>query len=404
MNWLKATGLSIGAIILGSVLAMQAVTNVFDNDQPALAASASSLNGNALEYLAMGQLAAAGANGEAVPKTAKSLKPLVERILRKEPLMPNALTILALAQEDPAKKAEILLATAQINRRPLMLQSNLLTYYSSRNDIPNSIATLDNMLAVHPEQSEILFPALIGALKDARSISPIARVLQKQPRWGSAFMKAAARDVDSVDNIARVRMNLLNEIPDDRDVDRVIVDGLVKAGKVDMAAALYQDISNVVAAKHSVRLGGYGKLDWGAQLPPFDWRLYDDPGARAQIIEKPERMEFFVKSGKAGIMADRLIFAPEKPFVLEILHDVKPVDQLEDVRIQIQCEKTKEKLTDLPFTKSPSRYLVPTRSKDCGMINISIKARAWSDKLDLQGEIYSVSIIPYPVTSDRTPR
>jgi hypothetical protein len=53
MNWLKAAGLSIGTIILGSALAMQASTNVLENDQPALAASFSPLNGFALERAAL---------------------------------------------------------------------------------------------------------------------------------------------------------------------------------------------------------------------------------------------------------------------------------------------------------------------------------------------------------------
>lgn len=393
MRWLKTICLIAGTAIVGSALSLQAVTNVLDNDQPALAASVFPLNGYALEYFVTGQFAAGNAKGVSISQTARSLEPLIRKVLAKEPLTPRALTILALAQEDEAKSTEIFLTAAQVSRRPLLLQNNLLVYYASRNDFAESIAILNNMLAVHPEKREMVFPALSQALTDTRAINPLATVLKDRPKWGEDFMKAAARNVDTVDNIARVRMKLLNKIPVDGDLDKSIIAGLMKAERIDSAAAFYHTITKFSQPESIGSLRSFGKLDWSTRLPPFDWHLNSDPGKRAQIIENPERLEFFVKSGKAGIIAERLLIAPAAPFALRISHDIKAMSQLEDVRIQLKCGNSDQKFFDQPFTKSPSTYSLSQIPDKCKVMGISIAARAWSGKSNLEGEIRTVAII-----------
>jgi len=382
MNWLKATGLSIGAVLLSSGLAMQAFTNVLANDQPALAASVSPLNGFALERVALDRL-----NSQADG----SLAPLAERILAKEPLSPVAWTILALAQQDDAKKDRILLAASELNRRTLMLQSNLLLLYAARDDFGNSIAVLNQILTVSPEQQETMFPILIQALKDDRSIAEFAQAMSNEPGWSDKFLKAASGDREALANLTRLRMSLFDTLVVDPDTDKAIVGALVKAGQLDSAAALYRKI----AEPSSDGLAGSAKrqqrLDWSTEMPPFDWQLNDGAGERAQIVDEPERLEFFVRRGKAGILAERIVSVPPS-FTLKIEHDVSPVEQLEDVRIALQCENTKTKFFDQPLTKTPSTYSVGPLPPECEAVRLSLLARAWSDKENLSGQIYSIEL------------
>ena len=388
MNWLKATGLSIGAIILGSVLAMQAVTNVLANDQPALAASVSPLNGFALERVALNRFE---------NQTDGSLAPLVKKVLAKEPLSPTAWTILAMAQQDETKKDAILLAASKLNRRTLLLQSNLLLLYAARDDFFNSIGVLNQILTVYPEQQETMFPILIQALKDERSIPEFVQALSKAPSWSDSFLRAASAESDTLPNLTRVRMDLQDKVSVERDTDKAIIGALVKAGRIETAAALYRRISEPSARGTFGSAGKFQKIDWSTTIPPFDWQLNDDPGARAQVGRKPERLDFFVKSGKADTIAERLVVSPRAPFILKIVHDMIPLAQLNDVEIRVQCAKSKETLIKLPFLESPSSYAVSSIPENCGMINISIFARAWSDKPDLKGEIRSIRILPQPI-------
>lgn len=126
-------------------------------------------------------------------------------------------------------------------------------------------------------------------------------------------------------------------------------------------------------------------------MPPFDWQLNGKPGARAQIVEEPERLEFFVTMRKAGVLAERILTVPQS-FTLEIKHKVSPVEQLEDVRIELQCEKTKNKFFDQPLTQTPSKYSIGPIPPDCEAVRLSLLARAWSDKENLSGQIYSIQI------------
>tara|TARA_R110001606_G_scaffold314556_11_gene461349 strand:+ start:2562 stop:3728 length:1167 start_codon:yes stop_codon:yes gene_type:complete len=388
MNWLKATGLSIGTIILGSVLAMQAFTNVLENDQPALAASVSPLNGFALQRVALNRLQ----NQED-----GSLTPLVKKVLAKEPLSPAAWTILALAQQDSAKKDAILLAASKLNRRTFLLQSNLLLLYASRDDFFNSIAVLNQILSVYPEQKGTMFPILIKALKDERSIPEFIQALSESPGWYDSFLRAASADSYALPNLTQVRMGLFDKVAVERDTDKAIIGALVKAGRIETAAALYRRISETSARGTFGSAGKFQKIDWITNMPPFDWQLKDNPGARAQVGGKPERLDLFVKSGKADTIAERLIVSPRAPFVLKIAHDLIPSAQLNDVEIRVQCAKSKEMLIKLPFSESPSSYSIANIPENCGIINISIFARAWSDKPDLKGEIRSIAILPQQI-------
>jgi hypothetical protein len=382
MNWLKATGLSAAALILSSVLAMQAITNVLANDQPALAASASPLNGFALERVALNRLE---------NQTDGSLTPLVKNVLAKEPLSPVAWTILALAQQDEAKKDAILLAASELNRRTLMLQSNLLLYYASRDDFFNSIGVLNQILTVYPEQQEIMFPILINALKDERSIPEFTQALSNKPDWSDKFMKAASGDRNALANLGRLRMSLFDKLVVDPNTDKAVINALINAGQLDSAAALYRKISEPSSDGVVGSAGRRQRLDWSTKMPPFDWQLNGKPGARAQIVEEPERLEFFVTMRKAGVLAERILTVPQS-FTLEIKHKVSPVEQLEDVRIELQCEKTKNKFFDQPLTQTPSKYSIGPIPPDCEAVRLSLLARAWSDKENLSGQIYSIQI------------
>ncbi|ATW03136.1 hypothetical protein [Sphingorhabdus sp. YGSMI21] len=387
MNWVKATGLSVGGIILGSVLAMQAFTNVLANDQPALAASASPLNGFALERVALNSMK---------HQESGSLAPLVKKVVAKEPLSPAAWTMLALAQEDGAKKDAILLAASNLNRRTLLLQSNLLLLFASRDDFFNSIGTLNQILTVHPEQQGTMFPILIQALKDERSIPEFVRALSQKPSWSDSFLRAASVERDTLPNLTQVRMGLFDKVAVERDTDKAIIGALVKTGRIEPAAALYKSISEPSAGGTFGSAGKFQKVDWNTNMPPFDWQLKDDPSTRAEVRGKPERLVFFVKSGKADTIAERLTVGPNSPFVIKIVHDMVPLGQLKDVKIRVECAKRKETLIERAFLESPSIYSVSSIPENCGMINISIFVRAWSDKPDLKGEIRSIAILPQP--------
>tara|TARA_R110000824_G_scaffold104214_6_gene247368 strand:+ start:35764 stop:36921 length:1158 start_codon:yes stop_codon:yes gene_type:complete len=384
MNLLKAIGLSVGTAILSTVLTMQAITNVLENDQPALAASVSPLNGFALERIAFSRFQSEGGG---------ALEPLLKQVLKKEPLSPTAWTILALAQENDAKKEEILLAASKLNRRTLPLQSSLLLLYASRDDLINSTKVLNQILAVYPEQQETIFPILIQALKDERSIPQIVQALSNRPGWSDKFLTAASRDSDALTNLTRLRMSLLDKISVERDTDEAIINGLVHAGRLESAAELYRRISEPSAGGGIGAVGKLQRLNWSTKMPPFDWQLNDSPGERAQVVEKPDRLEFFVRRGKAGVLAERILAVPNS-FRLEIKHSISPVQQLEDIRIELECQKTKKKFFDQSFTQSPSKYSVGPVTSDCEYARLSLSARAWSDKADIRGTIYSIVLVP----------
>ena len=374
----------VSGVVLAAVLALQAASGVFAKPNPALASQLMPVGNESLNRLLSASMRGSVKTEADIPKVAAQLAPLAKQAASRGPLGPEAHAILIINEADAEKRTQMLVAASALNRRDLLLQGLVLQDNIGRSDFAGTISVLDEMLRVRPQQKLALFPALYNALRDERSLPAFAQVLDGTSLWHDDFLVSAARDSDSIEQLANLRPQLNRKVPE---FDRLLVRRLVQAGDLETANAVY-----LASTGQATTLAGAGKLSWGTDLAPFDWSLQDDAGFRALPIRDGAALEIFARGGKGGIIAERLISPPAAPFGITIEQDITPADQLRDVRLQLRCRGASDPFLDERFSAGTNVFRVDALPAGCDYVMLGINARAWSGRSPLRGTIDSITI------------
>lgn len=367
---------SVIGLVLAGLLFLQAGSSVLTYKQPPLAVQLMPVNGLALEQAAARQFMAGVKTEADIPASAAAALPLARAAFAHDPLSPKSLAIMAMAQTDPQARRDILEKASAINRRDLLLQGLVLEDAVARKDYAGALATFDRILRVHPEQSATFFPILTNALKNPAAAQELGAILERDSPWHKGFLEFAASDGDALPNLARLR---LTKIKVDTRVDQRLISGLVKRGNIGLAHQVYR--------KATGQEEQTGRLGWGQQFPPFDWKMADEPGFRAQPSLGDIALDVFIRGGKGGILAERLVRSRDVPGVLKITHRLAPAGQVADVRVQISCPGDETPLLDRPLRIQPMRIPVPALASRCGFMRVALYGRAWSGRSSIRGEI-----------------
>ncbi|ALE17891.1 hypothetical protein AMC99_02618 [Altererythrobacter epoxidivorans] len=370
--------------VLAILAGLQAASSVLAKPNPELAARLMPFGNEALQRSISYRLRAGVTTEEQLAQAVEAAEPLAEKAFGRAPLGPEGHAVLIMNTRDPAKKAEMLRLASQINGRDRLLQGVRLEQEVADNDFDSAMATLDQMLRVNPEQRQLLFPILNDALKRREAVPAFARVLDGSSAWHDNFLMSAARLGIAPANLAVLRGQLNRRLPE---FDRLLVAALVREGDLDTANGIYQSVNG-----KSSNVAGLGPLGWSVDLAPFDWRLGEEAGMRAQPIEDGDKLEIFVRGGKGGIVAERLVKPSTAPFNIVVKHRIVPADQLRDVRLQLRCRGASDPFLDERFSAGTNVFRVAALPAGCDYVMLGINARAWSGRSPLRGTIDSITI------------
>lgn len=297
-----------------------------------------------------------------------------------EPLLPKAYALVALAQEDPIKRRKVISLASRLNRRELSLQGLVLQQKANDGDYSGAINTLDEILRVHPERGLEFFPLLVDALLQKEARLAFSRLLGTDLPWRDAFLGFAVSDQRTLDNLAAIRKVIsLDNIA----FDQRLIAGLVAQGKIEAAADIYS-----LAAPSKQQ---QGEVSWQSDYPPFDWKLTDTAGFRAEANKSLSGLEFSIEPGNGGILASKLIPAPEVPFEIRIAHDIDPLAQTKDLKLKISCSGQAAAFFEEPFAVGESIFKVGTRP-NCRYLTIDIVGRAWTGSNAINGRIMAFEL------------
>lgn len=308
---------------------------------------------------------------------------------RLDPTSAKALLLLSLAKTEPAARHEAALSASRINRRDLALQGAVLEAYIARDDFENVVVTLDQILRVHRSRAGEFFPLLGEALRDERTIPVFARLLDGSSPWHERFLFAyGLEQEDLLPQLARLRT--LRDLAD-ADYDRLLVDRLARTGRFAEASALYQQLKSDDGSARSAAATGERVLDWAAEYPPFEWRFVDEGDFRAQESRDRERIELFARPGKGGIIARRIIAAPETPFTLKVEQTAESPSEGGAVRIELSCPERQQPFLSEALEEGANSIEV-RGPLNCQAVRIAINARAFSGQPALRSELSRISI------------
>ena len=157
-------------LALAAALALQATSSVLTRKNPEYALRVFPLNGLAAEEAAYNDFLMRIEKPDDLIPAARASVERARATIASEALTPRAHGLIALAETDQDKRDRLLAAASALNRRDLFMQGIALERFVQQRDFSNSLATLDRLLRVHPEQKDYFFGILTAALRDERSL------------------------------------------------------------------------------------------------------------------------------------------------------------------------------------------------------------------------------------------
>ena len=369
-------------LVLAAALGAQSAGIALTKKAPDTAIAAFPLNGLAYENIASAVFLATTEATGSPEEGAKAARPWALEAYRLEPLVPKAHAILALAEDDPEKRRQILDAALALNRREPRLQAVVLQQQVADADYPAAIASLDRILRVKPSQYNELFPVLINVFAQEGAIDEFAKILDGSSEWHGRFFRFAARQPAALRNLAELRGQMSF---DDEVTDQTLLRSLVGEGDVATAYSLYQRLADADAT------GAAG--EWSNDYPPFDWSLTDEAGLRAQPSLGGKELEISVKPGKGGVVARRIMKAPERPSSIIVKHSIDSQQALQDIDVVVKCAGQSSAILEANLVRQGNGYRINNLPSDCAFIEIAIAARAWSGRSALNENIEAVDVV-----------
>ena len=378
--------LSIAIGLAVSVLAgLQAVSMLATRSAPEAAIALFPANGEAYEWAAFNAFTEAASDAEQLQPAAASVRSAALETLRRAPTSAKAHALLALAEEDVSARHEDALAASRINRRDLTLQGLVLEARLANGAYGPVVETLDQILRVHPTYRREFYPALGEALRDDRTIPVFKRLLDGSSQWHEFFFRNyAIGQPDLLVNLAKLRAE--RDLVD-RDFDRRLIAGLVKAGELDAAGELFVALAGEDRAQDLA-----GQLEWRADFPPFDWQFTDESDFRAQASRDGEMLELYARPGQGGVIAQRILPVPPAPFALQLTQAAENASQADAVRIELLCPGQQQPF----FTQelvAGANSLTVENAPDCEQMQLAINARAYSGQPTLRSELGRIEIV-----------
>lgn len=369
-------------LVLAAALAAQSAGIALTKKAPDTAIAAFPLNGLAYENIASAIFLSTTEATGSPEQGARAAKEWALEAYRREPLVPRAHAILALAEDDPEKRSLILDAALALDRREPRLQAVVLQEQVADADYPAAIASLDRILRVRPSQYNKLFPVLINVFAQEGAIDEFAKILDGSSEWHGRFFRFAATQPTALQNLATLRRRISFN---DEVTDRTLLRSLERDGDIGTAFELYREISAEGGARVSER--------WESDFPPFDWSFSDQAGLRAQPSQDGERLEISIRPGKGGIVARRFFRAPTAPFSIVVEHEINSERALQDIDLTVRCSDEAEPFFESNFSRRGRAYRMDNLSEDCSFVEVAIKARAWSGRPALNEEIEAIGLV-----------
>ncbi|WP_284123826.1 hypothetical protein [Parerythrobacter aestuarii] len=382
----------VGATLLGLGLAvvmlLQAMSGITYRQAPQLATTLMPMNGLARERLAFAEFGAGATDPTdmaSVIQSAISAAPTAREAIADEPLLPKAHAVLALEMQDQGAQAEFLELATNLNRRDVSLQGVLLQNRVSAADYAGVFETVDRILRVNPDLSEQFFPILVQALGDEQGKEQLAGLLRDPPQWLEDFAMFAVENDAAVETLADLRRG---SSMDYKYFDARLIARLVAVGDLKTAYETYSSIRDQ-SAQDQPEASGL----WRNQYQPFDWRLANRSGFRAQISRTGNSLDVFVRPGQAGVLAERIVpvAGSGAGMKLTIKHSLDR-SALPMMRVNFLCGNNTQPFRSVEFPASESVISIADRPAQCEFVRMTIYARPGSTGTPIDGAIESVSL------------
>lgn len=204
--------------------------------------------------------------------------------LRRDPTVVSAaatLGIVTLAQNDAADARRLFTYGQMLSRRNVQTQLWSIEDAVGRGDVPGALRWYDIALRTNPELSEILYPVLSQASRDAKIRAALVRTLASRPAWSDSYVAfAAGQSKDPLSTAALFAALRARGVAVPGSAQASIVSVLLDAGKIDEAWRYYTTIRPGATRTRARDPRFAAMLDTPSV---FDWMTLNDNSVAASI-------------------------------------------------------------------------------------------------------------------------
>lgn len=383
---MRATVIALVGLVLAVVVGAAAFAQAGFALNPLAAAQAFPLDGQALSKEAKLQLALARArsrNPVLGPDPATIAK--ARTAYAREPLEPEAVAILANARADgsSAQAVRTLEAAHALSRRSMIVNTELVARFSQMGKDEPALRLLDEILRQDTAAQGPLLTQMAAYAGDP-ALQPIfLDLLAQNAPWVSPFWRQVAQSPAGLKNAVSLRLGYAGRGGKvDREVDRLLVDGLAGQARYDDAARL---AAGLFPSLRSVGTPGAGNLVRDADfrdkeaVVPFGWEMTSsgDYGAGFQV--NGGGIVVSALPGSRGTVAKQLVALP--PMQLVIGAQVAAQSgRRDDLSVELRCAQNSQLLVSVPVSRLPAR--VPPSSCKWGWLRFVVAIPADGDGAD----------------------
>ena len=280
------------------------------------------------------KIAIAGNSGTFPDHVDPKTSGLAQQAFIAEPVVPEAIAILALGEPDH-DKSKLMIEALSLSRRTPLVNTWMIADSGAREDIPALLGHYDTMLRTSSSAAVVVIPILVKALSNDDFVPFFASLLTKQPPWANQFWRAVVGNPEAVGNAARLRGLLYK--PNENDniyYDAHLVRALVNNQQFEAAEALY---SRLASQNRGTALLKNGSFKTEPEYAPIDWQLFSTGEYGAVVAGGKLQLSAIRNSG--GLFARQLVKLPAEVVTMEIKPG-NPIPDNAEIIVSLKCAQT----------------------------------------------------------------
>jgi len=295
------------------------------------------------------KLAAAIVSGAQTKEARNSARALATDAVKRDPLMPAALRVIAQSHKDGIGMADekvtaLMLEAQRLSRRDNPTQLWLANDNALRGNVNEVIDHFDIALLTSNAARPNIFPLLLATTADPRFRQALVQKLRERPDWTKAFLDHAVRNGSNLDFATDIAPQFLDsELPDDRVMIRTLMERLTAAGEFDRAWQVRQELSGERTSDVvPLRNGDFESVD---EFAPFGWTLADDPelwAARERDTGDGYLLRIAAYNGRSGEVARQLIKLRPGAYQIRLDAGDIPANAYERPQLRVSCANDSE--------------------------------------------------------------
>ncbi|WP_225008242.1 hypothetical protein [Novosphingobium percolationis] len=265
--------------------------------------------------LRLARMEALLARRDAPADAAAALRTVAVEVLRDDPLNPQALRQMALAdmtgQVDGRRGARLLALAARLSRRDLATEYLLIEQAVQADRIDAALAHYDHALTVFPGSREQLFPVLARAIDD-EGIRAGLQPFGGRPWFAPFLADAVAQGSDGtalVDVVARARLTPVARTA----IVARLLPLLIKRGRIADAGRIARLLDGIDA--QALDDAGFSVGTTDPRLAPLNWTLAEGPIVSARIARSGS-LAIDVAPEQTGLAAERVMLLAPGAYVV----------------------------------------------------------------------------------------